>query len=89
MATIIKQKMNVTRSVLDDIKTKQLQWYCYVQRMEEERLPKEVKKWRPLGSRKRRRPELTWAEGIKGLMGEKGLMEEDWNDRSKWRKKVI
>jgi hypothetical protein len=20
-----------------------------------------------------------------GLMGEKGLMEEDWNDRSKWR----
>ena len=20
-------------------------------------------------------------EGIKGLMGEKGLMEEDWNDR--------
>jgi len=24
---IIKQKMNVTRSRLDDIKTKQLQWY--------------------------------------------------------------
>jgi hypothetical protein len=21
-------------------------------------------------------------------MGEKGLMEEDWNDRSNWRKKV-
>jgi hypothetical protein len=20
------------------------------------------------------------------MMGEKGLMEEDWNDRSKWRK---
>jgi len=36
---IIKQKMNVTRSVLDDIKTKQLQWYGHVQRMEEGRLP--------------------------------------------------
>jgi hypothetical protein len=24
-----------------------------------------------------------------GLMGEKGLMEEDWNDRSNWRKKII
>ena len=35
--TKIKQKMNVTRSVLDDIKTKQLQWYEYVQRMEEGR----------------------------------------------------
>ena len=29
---IIKQKMNVTRSVLEDIKTKQLQWYGLVER---------------------------------------------------------
>jgi len=35
------------------------------------------------------RPKLTWAEGIRGLMGENGLTEEDWNDRSNWRKKVI
>jgi len=27
--------MNVTGSLLDDIKTKQLQWYGHVQRMEE------------------------------------------------------
>ena len=26
---------------------------------------------------------------ILGLMGEKGLMEEDWNDRGNWRKKMI
>ena len=38
--TIIKQKMNVTRSLLDDIKTQQLKWYGHVQRMEEGRLPK-------------------------------------------------
>jgi hypothetical protein len=56
--------------------------------MEEGRLPKEVMKWRPLG-RKRGRPKLTWAEGIKRLMGEKELMEEDWNGRSNWRKKII
>jgi hypothetical protein len=43
------------------------------------KLPKEVMKWRPPGRRKRGRPKLTWAEGIGGLMGEKGLMEEDWN----------
>jgi len=86
---IIKHKMNVTRSLLDDIKTKQLQWYGHVQRMEEGRLPKEVMKWRPPGRRKRGRPKLTWAEGIRGLMGEKGLMDEDWNDRSNWRKKII
>ena len=86
MNTIIKQEMKVTRSLLDDIKTKQLRWYGHVQRMEEERLPKEVMKWRPPGRRKRSRPKLTWAEEIRGLMGEKGLIEEDWNDRSKWRK---
>jgi hypothetical protein len=43
-------------------------------------------KWRPSGRRKRSRPKLTWAEGIRGLMGEKLLMEEDWNDRDKGKK---
>jgi hypothetical protein len=57
--------------------------------MEEGRLPKEVMKWRPPGRRKRGRPKFTWAEGIKGLMGEKGLLDEDWNDRTNWRKKII
>ena len=32
---------------------------------------------------------LTWAEEIRGLVEEKGLMEEDWNDRDKWKKKII
>ena len=77
---IIKRKMNVTRSLLEDIKTKQLKWYGHVQRMEEGRLPKKVMKWSPPGRRKRGRPKLTWAEEIRGLMEEKGLMEEDWND---------
>jgi hypothetical protein len=87
--TVIKQKMNVERSPLDDIKTKQLQWYGHVQRMEEGRLPKEVVKWRPPGRRKRGRPKLTLAEGIGGLMGERGLMEGDWKDRNNWREKII
>jgi hypothetical protein len=81
--------MNVTRSLLDDIKTKQLQWYGHVQRMEGGRLPKDVMKGRPPGRRNRGRPKLTWAEGIKGLMVEKGLIEEDWNDRGNWRKKIL
>jgi len=50
--TVVKQKMNVARSLLDDIKTKQLQWYGHVQRMEVGRLPKEVMKWSPPGRRK-------------------------------------
>ena len=81
--------MNLVRPLLDDIKTKQLLWYGHVQRMGEGRLPKEVMKWSPPGRRKRSRPKLTWAEGIRGLMGEKGLMEEDWNDGDKWKKNII
>jgi hypothetical protein len=81
--------MNVTMSLLDDIKTKQLQRCGHVQRMEEGRLPKEVMKWRPPGRRKRGRPKLTWAEGISGLMREKGVMEENWNDRINWRKRIV
>jgi hypothetical protein len=81
--------MKVTRSLLDDTKSKLLQWYGHVQIMEEGRLPKEVMKWRPPRRRKRDRPKLTWAEGIRGLMGEKGLMEEYWNDRRNWRKKIL
>jgi hypothetical protein len=39
---IIEQKMNVTRSLLEDIKTEQLKCYGHVQRMEEGRLPKKT-----------------------------------------------
>jgi len=49
---------------------------------------KKVMKWSPQGRRKRGRPKGTWAEGVRGLMGEKGLIEEDWNDRDKWKKKI-
>jgi len=63
--------MDVTRSLLDDIKTKQLQWHGHVQRMEEGRLPTEITKWSPPGRRKLGRPKLTWVEGIRGLMGER------------------
>ena len=53
--TIIKQKKektNVARPLLANIKTKQLQWYGHVQGMEEGRLPKEGMKCSPPGRRK-------------------------------------
>ena len=53
------------------------------------KITKEVMKWSPTGRRKRGRPKLTWSEGIRGLMGEKGLMEEEWNGRGNCRKNII
>ena len=52
--TIIKQKMNVARSLLDDIKTQQLKWYGHVQRMEEGRLPKKSYEMEPTRKKKTR-----------------------------------
>ena len=52
--------------------------------MEERRLTKHVMKWNPPGRRKRGRPKLTWAEEIRGLMGENGLVKENWNDKDEW-----
>jgi hypothetical protein len=43
-------------------------------------------KWGPPGRRKQR-PKLALAEGIRGLIGEKGLVEEDWNVRTGGRRK--
>jgi hypothetical protein len=56
--------MNVTRSLLDDIKTKQLQRYGHVQRMEEGRLSKEDMKWHPSGRRKRVDLKLPGRKGL-------------------------
>ena len=56
--------------------------------MEEGRLPKNL--WNGVHQEEENEgPKLTWAEEIRGLMEEKGLMEEDWNDRDKWKKKII
>ena len=52
--TIIKQKMNVTRSLLEHIKIQQLKWYGHVQRMEEGRLPKRSNEMEPTRKKKTR-----------------------------------
>ncbi|XP_043498441.1 uncharacterized protein LOC122525861 [Polistes fuscatus] len=40
--TRILEIMDVKHTIIDDIKTKQLRWFGHVQRMEDERLPKQV-----------------------------------------------
>ena len=51
---IIKQKINITRSLLEDIKTKQLKWYGHVQRMEEGETAKKSYEMKPTRKKKTR-----------------------------------
>ena len=56
--------------------------------MEEGRLPKEVMKWNSPGRRKRGRHKGRGRKGLEDCWGEKGLIDEDWNDRDNWKKKI-
>ncbi|PSN35727.1 hypothetical protein C0J52_15679 [Blattella germanica] len=64
--------MKVKGSLTEDIKTAQLRWFGHVKRMREDRLPKKIFEWQPMGRRKRRRPNITWTEGIFKTMRERG-----------------
>ena len=68
--------MNVTSSLLDDIKTKQLQWYGHVQRMEGGRLPK---MWWNVDHREEENEVDLNLPGLKGL-------EDWWEERDRWKK---
>ncbi|PSN58135.1 hypothetical protein C0J52_01020 [Blattella germanica] len=83
--TVIKEKMKVKGSLTEDIKTAQLRWFRHVKRMREDRLPKKIFEWQPMGRRKRGRPNITWTEGILKTTRERGIQEGDWEDGEEWR----
>ncbi|PSN48909.1 hypothetical protein C0J52_03480 [Blattella germanica] len=51
--SVIREKMKVKESLTEDIKTAQLRWFGRVKRMKEDRLPKKVFEWQPMGRRER------------------------------------
>jgi len=62
--------------------------------MEEGRLPpppKKVMKWSPPGRRKRGRPKATWAGGIRGLLGGKGInrRRQEWQRQLEEKDKIV
>ena len=81
----IREIMGVTHTIIDDIKTKQLIWYGHVQRMAENRLPKQILTWTPHGRRKRGRPRRSWRARIDKEIKERDLPESQWRDREEWR----
>ena len=81
--------MNVTKSLLEDIKTKQLKLCGHVQRMEEGRLPKML--WNGAHQEEENEVDLNLPgrKRLEDWWEEKGLMKEDWNNRDKWKRKII
>ncbi|KAJ8952322.1 hypothetical protein NQ318_017216 [Aromia moschata] len=81
----IREVMGIKQTIVEEIRVKQLKWYGDVQRMTQERLPKQILEWTPEGRRKRGRPRKSWLEGINKEMQERGLEEDQWNDCTEWR----
>jgi hypothetical protein len=66
---------------------KGLSWFGHSHRMPEERMVKNIHKWKPLLKRPQRGPKKRWENNIRNDM--KKLKIENWTsyiqDRSKWK----
>lgn len=65
---VIRDKMHIKNTILDEIERKKLLWYGHMQRMEESRIPKKAFEWQPVERRKRGRPRSEWLKGIRETM---------------------
>ena len=80
-----RKKMNIKNSILDYIRYKQLNWYSHVQKMGEERLPRKILEWCPLG---KGRPQNSWMQEVTTGMREKGINNMEWFDTEERRRKI-
>ncbi len=63
-----------------------MKWYGQVLRREDEYVGKRVMGMEVPGEKKRRRPKQRWLDSIRNDLSERGLSEEDAQDRPRWRR---
>jgi hypothetical protein len=83
---IIKEIMGVKEKpdIIDIIKSKRLQWYGHVKRMQEERLPKLIMEWISGERRKRGHSRKTWMEGVQVAMKTRYLEADQRLNKKEW-----
>lgn len=80
----IKNRMGIEGTIMKDIERRQLIWYGHVNRMNDERLPKQCLEWQPPEHRKRGRPKVNWTTGIRKAMSARDLRDDLWQNRKEW-----
>jgi hypothetical protein len=85
----IRETMEVGKNILEVIEENRLRWFGHVKRMPRNRLPLNILKWEPEGTRRRGRPKERRIDGVRRSMTNHGLREEDTRDRDRWRNLVL
>ena len=65
---------------------RRLQWFGHVMRRDDEHVGKKVMDMHVVGQRRVGRPKLRWKDRLKEDLKEKGLTENDTQDRRRWKK---
>ncbi|KAJ4439740.1 hypothetical protein ANN_07868 [Periplaneta americana] len=84
----IRNVMEEEETLVVRLEKRTLQWYGHVQRMPEDRWPKQILSWSPYGRKKRRRPRSTWRGRVARVKQERNFKDGDWQDRKLWRMAV-
>jgi hypothetical protein len=82
---IIREIMETEVTPTDAIEAKQLKWCGHMKRMEEDRLPKKIYEWAPIGRKKKGRSRNTWKKKAKQPMDGRNVQEEYYLDRNRWQ----
>ena len=73
------------RKMGDKVREGRLRWYGHVQRRDNEYIGKKVLRMELPGKRRRGRPKRRYMDSIREDMRTAGVIEEDANDRRRWR----
>ena len=80
----IREKMDASDTILDEITRKQLILYGHVERMDRTRLAKIMINWKREGRKEQGRPRRTRKDGIYTAISERDLRMGEWNSRRQW-----
>ena len=72
--------------ISEKVQESRLKWYGHVSRRQDEYVGKRVMGMEMPGKRRRGRPKWRWLDSIRNDLSERGLSEEDAQDRPRWRR---